>query len=281
MANALALRTTDTIPPIITSTLSPAAPDGTNGWYKSPVTVTWTIATSSAISSKAGCDPTTLSADTTGTTPTCTATSAGGTSSKAVTVKVDVTRPTLTATFSNTVSAETLPNAVLLGSAVSVTPSATDATSGVASSSCTAPNTSTIGRHAVTCTASDNAGNITTVQVPYSVIYNFQGFSDPLSNLPAINSGKAGRAYPVKFTLTGQSSLNVLVPGYPKVTTIDCSATALVAENATTVSAVSNTGLKFDGSYTFVWKTDKTPGCYQLNVQLNDKTDHYALFNLR
>jgi hypothetical protein len=85
---------TDTTPPVITPNVSGTL--GDNGWYTSNVTVTWTVVDNeSAISSSSGCGPTTITSDTTGTTLTCTATSAGGTASESVTIKRDATAPSV------------------------------------------------------------------------------------------------------------------------------------------------------------------------------------------
>ncbi|MGH3078234.1 MAG: PxKF domain-containing protein [Gaiellaceae bacterium] len=85
---------TDTTPPVITPDVSGTL--GDNGWYVSDVTVSWNVVDDeSAISSSSGCGPTTINADTTGTTLTCTATSAGGTASDSVTIKRDATAPTV------------------------------------------------------------------------------------------------------------------------------------------------------------------------------------------
>jgi hypothetical protein len=84
----------DTTPPVITADVSGTL--GNNGWYVSDVTVSWTVVDNeSAISSTTGCGPTTISTDTEGTTMTCSATSAGGTSSDSVTIKRDATAPTI------------------------------------------------------------------------------------------------------------------------------------------------------------------------------------------
>ena len=48
-------------------------------------------------------------------------------------------------------------------------PNATDATSGVATQSCGAVDTSTAGAHSLQCQATDNAGNTITQMVPYTV----------------------------------------------------------------------------------------------------------------
>ena len=85
---------------------------------------------------------------------------------------------------------------------VYVAPNASDATSGVASSSCGALNTSSVGDHTVTCTASDVAGNTASVTLHYLIKYVFSGFQAPINSEPTVNTGRAGRAYPVKFQLT-------------------------------------------------------------------------------
>jgi hypothetical protein len=77
--------TTYGAPPVITPTVTGTL--GNNGWYTSPVTVTWgsdqpTIASE-------GCGQQNLSVATTGTTFTCTLSGPGGVSSQSVTVKLD------------------------------------------------------------------------------------------------------------------------------------------------------------------------------------------------
>jgi hypothetical protein len=92
----------DTTPPVITPNVSGTL--GNDGWYVSDVTVSWSVVDNeSAVSSISGCDSTTINTDTTGTTLTCTATSTGGTSSQTVTIKRDVTKPTIA--FSSRTSA--------------------------------------------------------------------------------------------------------------------------------------------------------------------------------
>lgn len=88
----------DSTAPVITPELS-STPDA-NGWNNTPVTLTWNITDpESTIDSTTGCDPVTVSA-TLGTTYTCSATSEGGTASKSITVKVDVTAPVVTSQLS-------------------------------------------------------------------------------------------------------------------------------------------------------------------------------------
>jgi hypothetical protein len=84
----------DTTAPVITPNV--AGTLGNNPWYVSDVTVSWNVVDNeSAITSSSGCGSTTISADTAGTTLTCSATSAGGMASNSVTIKRDATAPTI------------------------------------------------------------------------------------------------------------------------------------------------------------------------------------------
>ena len=81
--------------PTITPQIAPAAPNGQNDWYTTgDVNVTWTINDNGlAITSKNGCDPAAITSDTMGTTLTCSATNAEGTTEQSVTIKRDATKP--------------------------------------------------------------------------------------------------------------------------------------------------------------------------------------------
>src|SRR5262245_4618296 len=84
----------DTTPPVITPSVSGIS--GNNGWYKSSVSVSWSVVDNqSAITMQAGCGPQTVATDTPGITFTCQATSAGGTAAQSVTLKRDATAPVL------------------------------------------------------------------------------------------------------------------------------------------------------------------------------------------
>lgn len=95
MANALvwAAGALDSTPPVITPTIT--GTQGSNGWYTSDVTVSWSLSDpESGIASSIGSGTTTLTADTAGTTLTCSATNGAGLSnSVSVTIKLDKTPP--------------------------------------------------------------------------------------------------------------------------------------------------------------------------------------------
>ena len=90
----------DTTPPTITPTINGI--EGNNGWYTSDVTVNWDVRDpETEIASSIGCDTTTLTADTTGDTLTCSATNGVGLSnSVSVTIPIDKTAPTIAALIS-------------------------------------------------------------------------------------------------------------------------------------------------------------------------------------
>jgi Fungalysin/Thermolysin Propeptide Motif len=152
---------TDTTPPAVNGTLTPPAPDGANGWYKTAPAVKWTFSDPQSVVHTTGCGNGTDPADTTGKTIVCTATSRGGVTAKSLTYKKDSTPPTLAPSLS--VAAPTL------GQAATAAANAGDPTSGVASQSCGTPDTSTLGAHTVSCSATDTAGNQATQTLAYTV----------------------------------------------------------------------------------------------------------------
>jgi hypothetical protein len=90
----------DPTAPTVGSTLDPASADGANGWYRSNVSLTWTITEPESPGSvvKTGCVDQGVTADQPATTYSCQATSAGGASSlESVTIKRDASDPTITA----------------------------------------------------------------------------------------------------------------------------------------------------------------------------------------
>ncbi len=272
-STSYAVQILDSTPPVITPSMNGTL--GNNGWYVSNVVVSWTVSDpDSAISSSTGCSPITISADSAGTTLTCTATSAGGTSSESVTIKRDATAPTLAPAVT--------PNPVPLNGSATATPNAADVLSGLAMSSCGSVNTSSVGPQSVTCTASDHAGNSASATAAYSVIYNFSGFFQPVDTLPTFNSVKAGSSIPVKFSLGGNQGLNILATGYPRSQPIACASSA-PTDSVEETSSAGSSSLSYDAAtdrYTYVWKTEKSwaNSCRQLIVRLNDGTEQRANF---
>ena len=83
----------DATPPQVQAVVDPAQPDGDHGFYRRDVQVSWQVTEPEGSVTTSGCGPTTINADTPGTTLTCTATSPGGVGSQSVTIKRDTTKP--------------------------------------------------------------------------------------------------------------------------------------------------------------------------------------------
>src|SRR5262249_20283581 len=95
----------------------------------------------------------------------------------------------------------------ILGSVPTVGCATTDALSGVATQATLqlsggAP--SGVGTYTATCSGGqDKAGNVAPpASATYTAGYTFGGFLAPVNNPPTVNTGKAGRTYPVKWQLT-------------------------------------------------------------------------------
>jgi hypothetical protein len=147
---------TDTTGPTITPSIT--GTEGNGGWYTSNVTLSWAVSDAeSAVSSSMGCGTTNITSDQGVTTYTCTATSAGGTTSQAVSIKRDATAPSATLS----VFAGDSGSNGWYTSNVTVRTSGTDGGSGIAS--CTADQIQTTETSGTTFNGSctDNAGNVT------------------------------------------------------------------------------------------------------------------------
>ena len=138
---------------------------GTNGWYTSDVQVSWsTVDLNSPIESSEGCDASSVTTDTADVTFTCTATSAGGSTTQSVTIKRDATAPQLE-------FAAPSPTANALGwhsGDVSIPFTTSDATSGVATTSTSNPLLITgLGANLSSdVVVTDSAGNSATFPSP-------------------------------------------------------------------------------------------------------------------
>lgn len=158
----------DTTPPVITSNVSPAP--NSAGWNNSDATVTWTVSDpESSILTKTGCDTKTQTTETWGKVFTCTATSAGGTSTKSVTVKLDEAAPTVRISSPmNGATYEQNERVVAKWFASDMFSRVSSATGTVVSGQ--PINTSTVGSHTFSVTATDRAGNQKVTSVTYNVV---------------------------------------------------------------------------------------------------------------
>jgi probable HAF family extracellular repeat protein len=178
----------------------------------------------------------------------------------------------------------------LLGETVAAKYTCPDAGSGLDSCVGTVPDgasidTASVGQKTFTVRAWDKVDNFTSESSMYSVVYDFDGFFNPVNNPDVLNRAKAGSAIPVKFSLGGDQGLDIFAEkdgfSFPRSGPIPCAATDPIDTVEQTVTANSS-GLTYDAStnvYTYVWKTQRNwTGCRQLVVSLDDGKEYTANF---
>jgi hypothetical protein len=151
----------DSTPPVISYVVTPSSPDGSNGWYKSNVSLVWSVTDPQSAVTKTGCVDQNITSDQAATTYSCSASSAGGSAGPVtVTIKRDATAPSISG------SASPAPNGAGWNNTdVSVTFSCNDGTSGVASCGPNQTLTSNGAGQSATGNAVDNAGNSASANV--------------------------------------------------------------------------------------------------------------------
>jgi hypothetical protein len=274
----------DTTPPVITANIQ--GTQGSNGWYTSTVTVSWTVEENESLNSlqTSGCDETTISTDTAGTDITCEATSDGGSDSKTVTIKLDATKPEIT------VNSEISNGQEFYFGDVPSEPTcdATDATSGINSDGCQVSGYgTTVGSYTLKFTAKDNAGNTQTQEIGYKVLpWTIKGFYQPVDMNGVNNIVKAGSTVPLKFEVfkgsTELTDISVRDTVAQKKVTCDTGATVDEIEQYTTTG---QTTLRYDtssGQFIDNWKSPTTKNvCYQVTMTFDDGSSVAALFRTK
>jgi hypothetical protein len=154
--DALTYNVYDPSPPHIGYLLNPAAPDGSNGWYKSNVTLSWSVSEPESPNSlqQTGCVDQNITADQAEAIYECSASSAGGSAGPInVTIKRDATPPTISG------SASPAANSGWNNTDVAVSFTCDDNLSGVASCGPDQTLSSEGAGQSATGTAVDEAGN--------------------------------------------------------------------------------------------------------------------------
>lgn len=192
-------------------------PANNYGWNNADVTVYWTCSdalsgpVSSAVSDIVGAEGANLSAN-----GTCIDKAGNSDSDTQSGIQIDKTPPHLAPVVS--------PSPVLLKGIASATAGASDALSDIASQSCNAVITTTVGSQVVNCTATDKAGNEAAGIANYAVIYRFDGFLQPINDTGHVSCGpscqlsvfKGGSTVPVKFLLKDASGAVVRAASLPQ-----------------------------------------------------------------
>jgi hypothetical protein len=176
-----------------------------------------------------------------------------------------------------------------------VTPSFTCSPDGGAIASCTASpllangrlDTTTVGTHTLTITATPLGGTPVTRTVTYAVYYGFDGFRQPVDNPPVLNTAQAGKTIPVKWALldaAGNSVSQLSAVTSVSVAMLQCPSEATDAIETTVADGLA--GLTYDTAgkqFIFNWQTTKGwTGCRRLIVQLADGSPpRYADFKFK
>jgi hypothetical protein len=151
----------------------------------------------------------------------------------------------------------------------------------VASCTGTVPNgsqveTSGLGPHSFTVTATDRAGNSLSKTVTYSVGYSFKGFLWPVKNAPKTNRWKAGVPVPIRFSLNGFRGSRPEASGYPR--SMRCGG-GDVDQIGSKWRPVFDYSRRLD-NYVMLWKTERrwAGTCREFVLKLDDGTVHTARF---
>ncbi|HLM07009.1 MAG TPA: PxKF domain-containing protein [Blastococcus sp.] len=279
----------DTGAPTITGSVSPASPNGLNGWYNTAPTVSFVCADAgsqiqSCLADGQSSNSVTLS-DGLDQSVSGTATDwAGLTATDTVAhLSVDTTPPAKpsfvgapASSFRFTGVPVTLPSCT-----------STDGLSGLLDCTVSGDTGAAVGSHTLTATATDRAGNTAKDTFTYTVLpLAVSGFYQPVDMGGTPNSAKAGSTIPVKFEIFGATELtDVSAVQSIKYRSVSCASLSGAADEIESLaSATGGTALRYDltaGQFVYNWKTPAA-GCYQLTMLSADGvTQASAFFNLR
>jgi len=239
-------------PPVVTGV--PDREPNEAGWYRAPVTIDWQATDQSGPPT----DPPDTVASTEGSNVMYTSGLSCDPSFNCTTgslaLSIDSIAPALAPTIS--------PATILLHGTATATPHATDATSGVASQSCGSPDTSSAGVHTLTCTATDIAGNTSTVNVGYLVQYRILGFFSPTLN----SKWKRGQTVPIKVALGDANGTRIADAEAQGLLSPTCRV-MFVATGVQTANAC----MKYDTAnhqLIYSWKLGQPTGSVTISVQV-------------
>jgi hypothetical protein len=166
-----------------------------------------------------------------------------------------------------------------------------DALSGVAvqaSLTTTTANVNGIPTTTAVCSgATDLAGNSGSATATFVAPMTFSGFLAPVDGAPFVNTGKAGRTYPIKFQLRdAQGAFIAVLPAVTSTTyqSVTCSSFGNAASEPLPTDTSGNSGLTYNTSanqFTYTWKTPATTGCYVFRLGFADGATYVANFKLQ
>jgi hypothetical protein len=204
-------------------------------------------------------------------------------------INIDQEKPTLT-----TAGVNVQGGTYTLGSVPAATCTATDSVSGVDSCKVVVSggNANGVGTFTYTATATDKAGNTSTVTGSYKVVYRWDGFLQPINDTAhqvgsTTSIFKAGSTVPVKFQLMKADGTVVQAVAAPVwLTPVKGSATSAAVDEAVySATADSGSTYRYDASaqqYIYNWKTGSAGGNYwRIGVTFDDGQTYYVNIGLR
>lgn len=192
--------------------------------------------------------------------------------------QIDKTAPT--ASFSSVV-----PTGYFGSTAAAPTCVASDGLSGLDGTCVVSGYSTAVGNHTLSATATDKAGNTTTITQNYAVLaWTLTGFYQPVDMGGVLNTVKAGSTVPAKFEVfAGTTEITDPSMMSFSMAKITCSLTALT--DAIETTATGSTSLRYDttgGQFIYNWKTPTGAGtCYQLTMTAKDGSSISANFKLK
>jgi hypothetical protein len=274
----------DKTAPTASASVSPA-PNG-NGWNKAAVTVSFSG--TDGLSGIASCDDDViLDVEGAGQSASGTCTDEAGNVSEpasAADIDIDKTAPTNLA-FSGGGIADG--GAYYFGF-VPTGPSACsadDSLSGVAGCTVTGGGTS-VGSHAFTATATDNADNVAERRLSYEVrSWTLRGFYAPVDMNGVLNTVKSGSTVPLKFEILVGSTELTDVAYVRSLTAAQVTCDLSSGTDELEATATGGTSLRFDatgGQFVYNWKTPNQAGkCYRVTMTTQDLSTIVAYFKLK
>jgi hypothetical protein len=260
----------DGTPPVVTTVADPPEPNGTNDWYVTAPTVTFSCADAPA--DVADCPEPAQVGEGAASTVTETGRDNAGNTTDATygPVKVDLTNPTVTCDDRVTY--------LLHQTGAKVAADVTDTPSGpVRARELLAVGTGTVGDQTATVIGTDLAGRTGSHACDYRVIYGFSGFQSPVNgSADAVNVVKAGKVVPLKWLLADAAGVPVTTLGAAQVSSVShvCASTADGVQDPVDETAAGSSGLQNfgDGSYQYNWRapTSYAGSCRTVRLDLGD-----------
>jgi len=135
--------------------------------------------------------------------------------------------------------------------------------------------------------AKDNAGNGSSANVSYTVNYDFSRFQGPVSSAPAVNTGQAGRPFPLQWQL--RDARGAFIGALPAIVSVTYKSTVCGSftndpAGAQAASTPGNSGLRYISTanqYNYNWASPDATGCYTLFLKLDSGQVFPAYFHLQ